>query len=106
VFLESINNSVLGSMYTKYKTPTLVNLGFDHVTFTPKLLLKAMDLGMSTAKTYGVPMPAAAATRESIAGLVGRGYEDIDFSVLLVETAKSAGLELKPENVEVSDGLS
>ena len=106
VFLESINNSVLGSMYTKYKTPTLVNLEFDHVTFTPKLLLKDMDLGMGTAKIYGVPMPAAAATRESIAGLVGRGYDDIDFSVLLVETAKSAGLELKPENVDVSDGLS
>jgi len=106
IFLESINNSVLGSMYTKYKTPTLVNLGFDHVTFTPKLLLKDMDLGMGTAKAYGVPMPAAAATRESIANLVGRGYDDIDFSALLLETAKSAGLELKSENVEVADGLS
>ena len=28
VFLESINQSVLGSMYTKYKTPALVNLDF------------------------------------------------------------------------------
>ena len=106
VFLESINNSVLGSMYTKYKTPMMVNLGFDKVTFTPKLLLKDMDLGMSAGKAHGVPMPAAAASRESIAGLIGRGYDDIDFGVLLTETAKSAGLELKPENVEVSDGLA
>ncbi len=106
VFLASINDSVLGSMYTKYKTPTLVNLGFDHVTFTPKLLLKDMDLGMSTAKAYGVPMPSAAATRESISSLVGRGYDEVDFSVLLVETAKSAGLELQSENVEVADGLA
>ena len=106
IFLASINDSVLGSMYTRYKTPTLVNLGFDHVTFTPKLLLKDMDLGMSTAKAYGVPMPAAAATRESIAGLVGRGYDEVDFSALLVETANSAGLELKSENVEVADGLA
>ena len=105
VFLESINNSVLGSMYTKYKTPTLTNLTFDKVTFTPKLLLKDMDLGMSAAKTYGVTMPAAAATRESIASLVGRGHDNVDFAILLLELARSAGLELKPDNVDVSDGL-
>ncbi|MBL8384367.1 MAG: NAD(P)-dependent oxidoreductase [Burkholderiales bacterium] len=105
VFLESINNSVLGSMYTKYKTPTLANLTFDKVTFTPKLLLKDMDLGMGAAKAHGVCMPAAAATRESIASLVGRGYDNVDFAVLLVELAKSAGLELAPANVELSDGL-
>ena len=105
VFLKSINDSVLGSMYTTYKTPTMTNLTFDKVTFTPKLLLKDMDLGMSAAKAQGVPMPAAAATRESIAGLVGRGYDNVDFSILLVEVAKSAGLELTPDNVEMSDGL-
>ena len=106
VFLESINDSVVGSMYTKYKTPMLTNLTFDQVTFTPKLLLKDMDLGLGAAKTYGVPMPAAAATRESIARMVGRGYEDIDFAVLLKEVAADSGLELKPENVTMSDGLS
>ncbi len=105
VFLESINDSVLGSMYTKYKTPMLTNLTFDQVTFTPKLLLKDMDLGMAAAKSYGVAMPAAAATRESVSRLVGRGHDDIDFAVLLVETAKDAGLELTPDNVKMSDGL-
>ena len=105
VFLASINDSVLGSMYTRYKTPVLTNLTFEQVTFTPKLLLKDMDLGMGAAKTYGVAMPAAAATRESVARMVGRGYEDIDFAVLLAETAKDAGLELKSENVKISDGL-
>ena len=105
VFLESINNSVLGSMYTKYKTPTLTNLTFDRVTFTPKLLLKDMDLGMSAAKAYGVTMPAAAATRESIASLVGRGHDNVDFAVLLLELARNAGMELTPDNVEMSDGL-
>jgi 3-hydroxyisobutyrate dehydrogenase len=105
VFLESINDSVLGSMYTRYKSSTLVNLTFDQVTFTPKLLLKDMDLGMSAAKTHGVAMPAAAATRESVARLVGRGYDHIDFAVLLSETAKDAGLELKSENVKLGDGL-
>jgi 3-hydroxyisobutyrate dehydrogenase len=105
VFLESINDSVLGSMYTRYKTPMLANLSFEQVTFTPKLLLKDMDLGMAAAKAHGVAMPAAAATRESVARLVGRGHDHIDFAVLLQETARDAGLELKSENVTLSDGL-
>jgi len=92
VFLESINDSVLGSMYTRYKTPVLSNLTFEQVTFTPKLLLKDLDLGMAAAKAQGVSMPAAAATRESVSRLIGRGYDDVDFSVLLVEVAKDAGL--------------
>jgi 3-hydroxyisobutyrate dehydrogenase len=106
VFLESINDSVLGSMYTRYKSPVLTNLTFDQVTFTPKLLLKDMDLGLAAGKNQGVPMPAAAATRESIARLIGRGYDHIDFAVLLKELAADSGLELKPENVQVPDGLS
>ena len=106
VFLESINDSVLGSMYTRYKSPVLTNLTFEQVTFTPKLLLKDMDLGLGAAKAHGVPMPAAAATRESVARLVGRGPDDVDFAILLQETARDAGLELKPENVQVADGLS
>ncbi len=105
VFLESINDSVLGSMYTRYKTPVLSNLDFEHVTFTPKLLLKDMDLGMAAAKAHGVPMPAAAATRESIARMVGHGHDNVDFSILLQETAKDAGLEIQPLNLKISDGL-
>ena len=106
MFLESINDSVLGSMYTRYKSPVLTNLTFEQVTFTPKLLLKDMDLGLGAAKAHGVPMPAAAATRESVARLVGRGPDDVDFVILLQETSRDAGLELKPENVQVADGLS
>ena len=105
VFLPSINDSVLGSMYTRYKTPTLTNLTFDQVTFTPKLLLKDMDLGLAAAKANGVAMPTAAATRESISRLVGRGYDNIDFAVLLMEMARDAGLELTPDGVAMSDGL-
>jgi 3-hydroxyisobutyrate dehydrogenase len=105
VFLESINDSVLGSMYTRYKTPVLTNLTFDQVTFTPKLLLKDMDLGMAAAKTYGVAMPAAAATRESVSRMVGRGHDNVDFAILLQETASDAGLALVSENKVIDDGL-
>ncbi|MCW5611852.1 MAG: NAD(P)-dependent oxidoreductase [Rubrivivax sp.] len=106
VFLQSINDSVLGSMYTRYKSPVLTNLSFEQVTFTPKLLLKDMDLGLGAGKAHGVPMPSAAATRESIARLVGRGHDDVDFAILLQETAADAGLKLVPEVVKVDDGLS
>ena len=104
VFLESINQSVLGSMYTRYKTPALVNLDFT-TTFTPKLLLKDMELGMGAAKALGVMMPTASVTRDSVLALSHQYPGDIDFSVLLLELARAAGMQLTPENVEVSDGL-
>ncbi len=104
VFLESINNSVLGSMYTRYKTPALVNLDFT-TTFTPTLLLKDMDLGMGAAKARGITMSTASATRESIQALANTHSGDIDFSVLLLELARNAGMKLESENVKVSDGL-
>jgi 3-hydroxyisobutyrate dehydrogenase len=104
IFLASINDSVLGSMYTRYKTPALVNLDFT-TTFTPKLLLKDMELGMSAAKALGVTMPTASVTRESIQALANQHPGDIDFSVLLLELARAAGMKLEPENVKVSDGL-
>ena len=105
LFLQSFNDSVLGSMYTRYKTPVLSNLTFENVTFTPKLLLKDMDLGMAAGKTYGVPMPAAAATRESVARMVGRGHDQVDFSILLQDLALDSGLTLTAEDVKLSDGL-
>mgnify|MGYP006193009881 CR=1 FL=1 len=59
VFLESINDSVLGSMYTRYKSPVLTNLTFEQVTFTPKLLLKDMDLGLELdATAFGMGLRA------------------------------------------------
>ncbi|TAJ37309.1 MAG: NAD(P)-dependent oxidoreductase [Reyranella sp.] len=105
VFLESINQSVLGSMYTRYKTPALVNLDFT-TTFTPKLLLKDMELGMGAAKSFGVMMPTASVTRDSVLALSHQYPGDVDFSVLLLELARAAGMKLEPENVKVSDGLA
>ena len=104
-FLDFLNKSVMGSMFTRYKTPALVNLDF-HVTFTPELLRKDLDLGLSAAKELGVPMPLASITRDMVQTLVGHGYTDQDFSTLVLLAAQASGIELKPENVKVSDGLS
>ncbi len=104
-FLDFLNKSVMGSMFTRYKTPALVNLDF-HVTFTPKLLRKDMDLGLDAGKRFDVPMPLAAITRDLIQQMIGHGMTEQDFSTLLLMQAKASGIELKPEKVEVGDGLS
>jgi 3-hydroxyisobutyrate dehydrogenase len=103
-FLDFINNSVMGSVFTRYKTPAFVNLDFKP-TFTPPLLRKDLDLGLAAAKELGVPMPLAATTREIVQTLIGNGYTDEDFATLLLLAAKGAGMELVAENVEVDDGL-
>jgi 3-hydroxyisobutyrate dehydrogenase len=103
-FLEFLNKSVMGSMFTRYKTPALTNLDF-HVTFTPELLRKDIDLGLSAGRTLGVPMPLTSIARDMVQTLIGNGYTDQDFSALLLLQAKASGIDLKPENVEVGDGL-
>jgi 3-hydroxyisobutyrate dehydrogenase len=104
-FLDFLNKSVMGSTFTRYKSPALVDLDF-HVTFTPELLRKDIDLGLNAGKALGVPMPLASITRDLVQTLIGNGFTDEDFSTLLLLQAKASGMELKPENVQVSDGLS
>jgi 3-hydroxyisobutyrate dehydrogenase len=104
-FLEFINGSVLGSVFTRYKTPALVNLDLTP-TFTTELLRKDFDLGLAAARALEVPMPIAAATHHRVQAAVRRGHRDDDFAALLVEAARDAGIELQPEHVEVDDGLA
>ncbi len=103
-FLGFINQSVMGSTFSRYKTPALVNLDFK-VTFTPKLLRKDLDLGLDAARALDVPMPLASATRDLVQALIGNGLDDGDFAKLIVLEARAAGLELAPENEPVGDGL-
>ena len=103
-FLEFLNKSVMGSMFTGYKTPAIVNLDFTP-TFTPALLYKDFHLGFEAAEEYGVPMPVAAAAQQAVQALMGFGYDDVDFMALLELEARASGVELEPENVPVSDGL-
>src|SRR5450432_1184125 len=103
-FLDFLNQSVMGSVFTRYKTPALVNLDFK-VTFTPYLLRKDLDLGLDAGRRYGVPMPLASITRDAIQTLIGRGMTEEDFAKLLVLEAEASGLVLESENVPVSDGL-
>jgi hypothetical protein len=53
-----------------------------------------------------VPMPLASIARDMVQAMMGNGYADEDFAALLIQQARASGIELKPENVPVSDGLS
>ncbi len=102
--LDFLNNSVMGSMFTRYKTPSFVNLDW-HPTFTPPLLRKDMDLGLSAGERLGVPMEVAQCTRDIVQRTIDAGHTECDFGIMLEVQAEAAGMKLQPENVKVDDGL-
>jgi 3-hydroxyisobutyrate dehydrogenase len=104
-FMEFLNSSVMGSMFTRYKTPAYVNLDFTP-TFTPRLLRKDFELGLQAARDLDVPMPVVAAAHHAVQALIGSGYEDVDFAALIELEARLSGLDLVSEDAPVSDGLS
>jgi 3-hydroxyisobutyrate dehydrogenase len=111
-FLAFVNNSVMGSMFTRYKSPALVNLDWT-TTFTPELLRKDLDLGLALGREWDVPMPVTAATREVLQSHFGAAtlksdpdeYLQKDFSALMETMALAAGMQLKSENKNVPTGL-
>jgi 3-hydroxyisobutyrate dehydrogenase len=111
-FLEFMNNGVMGSIFTRYKSNALVNLDFT-TTFTPKLLRKDLDLGLEAARNLDVPMPVTAATREALQAHFGaamlkhdpEAYLAEDFAALIETVALASGVTLEPEGVPVPTGL-
>ncbi len=104
-FLEFLNNSVMGSTFSRYKSPAFVNLDFSP-TFTMPLLLKDFDLGMAAAHDLEVPMPVAALTQALVASALGAGHRTEDFATLLLEQARRSGIELTSEDAVIDDGLA
>jgi 3-hydroxyisobutyrate dehydrogenase len=111
-FLEFINNSVMGSMFTRYKSNAFVNLDWT-TTFTPELLRKDLDLGLEAARRLNMPMPVTAAAREALQAHFGaaqlqadpKAYLEKDFAATIETVALTAGIKLKSENVPVPTGL-
>ena len=111
-FLAFMNNGVMGSMFTRYKTPALVNLDWT-TTFTPELLRKDLDLGLELGREYDVPMPVTAAAREVLQTHFGAAtlkshpekYLQEDFAALMETMALASGMKLQSENKTVGTGL-
>ncbi|QCX82763.1 2-hydroxy-3-oxopropionate reductase (plasmid) [Streptomyces sp. YIM 121038] len=104
-YLEFLNDSVLGSEFTRYKTPALVSRDYTP-TFTPVLLRKDFDLGLDAGRALDVPLPLAAATAQLVQSCVSTGRGAADFAVLLELQAAASGLTLAPDDGAVSDGLT
>jgi 3-hydroxyisobutyrate dehydrogenase-like beta-hydroxyacid dehydrogenase len=104
-FLDFLNDSVMGSTFTKYKTPAFVNLDYSP-SFTWHLLRKDFELGLESGRLLGVPLPTAALVHQIVMDGIGRGFGDQDFASMLARHAEGTGLHLVPENKDVSDGLS
>jgi 3-hydroxyisobutyrate dehydrogenase len=111
-FLSFLNNSVMGSMFTAYKTPALVNLDWT-TTFTPELLRKDLDLGLELGRRMDVPMQVTATAREVLQSHFGiamlqknpEEYLSKDFAALLETLALGAGMKLESERQNVTTGL-
>jgi 3-hydroxyisobutyrate dehydrogenase len=103
-FLEFLNDSVMGSTFTRYKSPAFVHLDYTP-TFTPILLRKDFDLGLAAAHELDVPMPLAALTAQLVQQTVSSGRVTEDFAILLDQQALASGITLKPEDTPVDDGL-
>ena len=111
-FLAFLNNGVMGSMFTAYKSPALVNLDYT-TTFTPELLRKDLDLGLALADEMDVPMPVTAATRQILQMHMGNAtaqknpqeYLQKDFTTLMETMALASGMKLESENKPVPTGL-
>ena len=111
-WLAFLNNSAMGSMFTRYKSPALVNCDWT-TTFTPELLRKDLDLGLELGREMDVPLPVTAAAREVLQGHFGAAilqknpqeYLQKDFAALAETMALAAGMKLESENVNVPSGL-
>lgn len=104
VFLDVINNSVLGSTYTRYKSPGIVNLDFT-VTFSNSLLRKDLALALDAAAATKTDLPLTRAVQDLVQDCIDSSGAEADYTTLLLRQARASGLELKSEEVTVSDGL-
>jgi 3-hydroxyisobutyrate dehydrogenase len=105
VFLDVINSGVLGSTFSRYKTPVIANLDYT-VTFTNTLMKKDLDLGLKAAEETGVSLPATKVVRDIVQACIDDGHAEADYTRILDKLAQYSGMRLKSEAAPVTDGLS
>jgi 3-hydroxyisobutyrate dehydrogenase-like beta-hydroxyacid dehydrogenase len=103
--LAFINQSVMGSTFSRYKTPAYVNQDYAP-TFTPELLRKDFDLGIAAADELGVPLRTMRLIRGLVQEMIDAGRTDVDFAALIEMEAAGAGFALAVDSDPVDDGLT
>ena len=66
----------------------------------------AMSCPVASKIMSNAGLPLTSITRDILQQMIGQGMTEQDFSTLILAQAKASGIELKPENVPVGDGLS
>ncbi|MFV0452352.1 MAG: NAD(P)-dependent oxidoreductase [Propioniciclava sp.] len=95
-----INDSVMGSAFTQYKTAAIVGLDLAP-TFSPEGMQKDLRLTQDAGQEFGVPAPLVGATEIAFSRLVGSGLgHDQDFAALILQVARDAGIVLAPERAD------
>ena len=95
-YLDFINDSAMGSAFSGYKTPALVDLDWTP-TFTSTLLRKDLDLGLQAAREVALNLPVTSAVRDQVQAAIDAGHADEDFAALLAAQAEAAGIDLRPD---------
>jgi 3-hydroxyisobutyrate dehydrogenase-like beta-hydroxyacid dehydrogenase len=96
-FLNFLNQSAMGSAFTKGRTPSWVAMD-GAPGFSPWLMRKDMDLGLDLAKSLEMPMPLSNAARDFLQALINSGDAEADFTQgLMQQQARVSGLEMAPE---------
>jgi hypothetical protein len=85
-FIDRLDNSVMESAFTRYKTPASGHLDL-HPDFTPELV------------------PAASLVRRIEPSLTGYGSADQDFAALIEPGIRPAGPPLESAHTGICDGL-
>jgi len=91
MYLNVLNESVIGTPYSRYKTPGLI--AHDYTPgHTVSGLDKDYNLMKLTGKQLGVTMPLTALVHEQLRAGASRGDGDLDMTALLKQHLRDAGL--------------
>jgi len=89
-YLNILNESVIGTAYSRYKTPALTAHNYAPA-HSVSGLAKDYDLMDLTAQSLGTPIPITALVRQQLRAAVGRGDGALDMTVLLEQYLRDAG---------------
>jgi 3-hydroxyisobutyrate dehydrogenase len=93
LMLEVLGNSAVGSGVVKTKIPLLLDRDYDHPAMSMHNIVKDVDLALMAAQGVGVEMPATTYVRELYERSLQAGLEWKDYSAVILDLEKQAGLE-------------
>ena len=91
VMMDVIGQSAVASPLLQYKRDTVVN-GAYSPAFTIRQIMKDFDIIADVSRQDHCPMPLVAQIRQQYEAAFANGCGDLDFFVLVRETARIAGL--------------